>query len=336
MVSEEVVVAAIVDALGPSQDAPQDCEINIGDSDNPHSECNELVESQTISRPSTAENDIDPRFNLIEQMADQIGELLQIVRLQTGQSAPKQQDIQAVDPSNEQFDQLRAEVDELASHLRDVENDNDELRQQNNDLAARLASENVRSTVSSAQSSTSDALTWEERKALILKQMEQDSFDAEVFVAELQSEFENEEETPADFVHALLNRLNRADAELVKRDAEIGELRMLLQQQSATRHHGVAIGAAAIAELIDADELIIEERGRLQLMQAEWEDKFRRSEIDASLERAKLSRERQQLADKTAKLEEQMEHLRREARQTEEVGSASSRRWMVKLGLAGS
>ena len=127
--------------------------------------------------------------------------------------------------------------------------------------------------------------------------------------------------------------LKRRDAELSRRDDEIRELRCLLQQQSETRECGVAIGAAAIAQMIDADELVQEERQRLQLLQAEWEEKFRQGEIEASLERAKLSRERQQLAVKQTELEEQLEHLRRESRQDQEVGSASSRRWLVKLGL---
>ena len=96
----------------------------------------------------------------------------------------------------------------------------------------------------------------------------------------------------------------------------------------------MAIGAAAIAEMIDSDELVQQERERLQLLQAEWEEKFRQGEIEASLERAKLSRERQELAKKQAELEEQLEHARRESRHANENGSASKRRWLVKLGLS--
>ncbi|TWU47620.1 hypothetical protein Poly51_54210 [Rubripirellula tenax] len=242
--------------------------------------------------------------------------------------------------SNDEVDQIRFEVEELASRLRLMEDENDELRQQNDDLATQLANSNIRKTVSNAQSSTSDALTWDERKALIMQQMESETFDADVFVDELQSELSeaaesiSETETPTEFVSKLIDLLNKREEDLANRNAEIGELRLLLEQPCEVRDASVVVGAAAIAQLVDADELVLQERNRLQLLQAEWEEKFRRSEIEASLERAKLSRERQELSNKTAQLEEQIEHLRRETRQTEETGSGNSRRWLVKLGLS--
>ena len=49
--------------------------------------------------------------------------------------------------------------------------------------------------------------------------------------------------------------------------------------------------------MIDENELVVQERERLQMLQVEWEEKFREGEIQASLERAKLSRERQELAN---------------------------------------
>ncbi|MGB7326273.1 MAG: hypothetical protein WBD31_15470 [Rubripirellula sp.] len=302
--------------------------------------------SETVSVEQTTEvvapgvatplPEIDPNTQLLEQITAQIAELHRIVACEKSAATPQtQSDDLGSDPStsSDQIEMMRLEVDELAIHLRTVENENDELRQQNSDLAAQLAASNVRSTLSNPQSSTSDALTWDERKALILQQMEAETFDAQVFVDELQSERESEAESPAEFVESLVSQLRKCESDLKKRDDEIGELRCLLEQPCEIRGPGEVVGAAAIAQMIDADELVLLERQRLQQLQAEWEDKFRRSEIDASLERAKLSRERQELANKTLRLEEQIEHLQREARQTEESGSSSSRRWMVKLGL---
>ena len=108
--------------------------------------------------------------------------------------------------------------------------------------------------------------------------------------------------------------LDRRDEELKERSQQIRELQSLLDQQSETRDGGIAIGAAAITQMFDADELVRDERERLQQMQEEWEDKFRQAEIEASLERAKLSRERQELAKKMSELEEQLAHAKREAR----------------------
>ena len=212
-----------------------------------------------------------------------------------------------------------------------------DLEQQNEDLASKVASSNVRRSVTSEHSSSSDALSWEDRKALILQQMEEDSFDASEFIDKLNvPEATQEDDQPLDpvsYVQQLHSDLQRREEDLQRREDEIGELRCLLEQQSGTREGGVAIGAAAIAQMVDADELVREERERLQQLQAQWEEKFRESEIEASLERAKLSRERQELAKKTEQLEEQLEHLRRESRQVVPESSGTSRRWRAKLGL---
>ena len=109
--------------------------------------------------------------------------------------------------------------------------------------------------VSKTSSGSSDALSWDQRKRLILEQMEDDSFDAESFVAALREESEDDDEedfddieNPAEFVQHLLNELERANNEVVKKDEEIHEYRALVQAQSETREGGLAIGAAAIAK----------------------------------------------------------------------------------------
>lgn len=278
---------------------------------------------------------------LIQRMADQVAELHRMIAASQAPAVPPEPIANPAPPVDEEtLAELRGEVDKLASMLRAADGENEDLRQQNSDLAARLASSNVRSTVSTPQSSVSDALTWEERKALILKQMERDDFDADAFVDDLRSETASrpesatELESPIEFVESLQRELDRRDNDLRQRDEEIVELKMLLRQRRESQGGGgVAFGAAAIAEIVDSDELVMQERERLQFLQNEWEEKFRRSEIEASLERAKLARERQQLANKTAELEEQIAHLRREARQTEEVGKPTTRRWLTKLGL---
>jgi hypothetical protein len=230
----------------------------------------------------------------------------------------------------------QAEYRQLRERIEELENEVGELEQQNHDLAAQVASSTVRQSVSAATSSCHEALSWDERKRLILQQMEQDSFDGDAFVSSLSGKHARQTgvESPIEFFQRVCADLESRDSELERRDEELRELRFLLEQQAETRAGGVAIGAAAIAQVIDSDELVQQERSRLQQLQAEWQEKFRQGEIEASLERAKLSRERQQLAKKQAELEEQLEHLRRESRQVQEIGSGTSRRWMAKLGLS--
>ncbi len=160
---------------------------------------------------------------------------------------------------------------------------------------------------------------------MILQQMEEDTFDPEAFIATLASDVDNETIDPIAHVEQL-------HAELQQRDDEITELQCLLEQQSKTTV-GDVTDNAAIAELVDADDLVREERDRLQTLRVEWEERFRQDEIAASLERAKLSRERRQLARKNEELEEQLAHLRREAEEDRRAGVTGARRWLAKLGL---
>lgn len=228
--------------------------------------------------------------------------------------------LRRLDESAEENSQLREQLHELQAQLA-------ELEQQNDDLASQVAGSNIRKSVSDDHSDCTEALSWEDRKALILQQMESDSFDSQAFVEKLSSESAEEAANdPAGYVEQLHREMQR-------RDEEINELRCLLEQQGGAREGDVAIGAAAIAQMVDSDELVQEERRRLQQLQAEWEEKFRQGEIAASLERAKLSRERQELARKNEELEEQLAHLRRECRSVE-AGGGPSRRWLAKLGLS--
>ena len=300
------------------------------------------------STDDTAEILISVQSNgeLLQQLRDELHELRQTLQ---DDNAPAQlsamllaetdtDEASASEASASQIGQLEAEIDEYRERVFRGDERIAELEQQNHDLAAQVASANVRKTVSTTGSSSSDALSWEERKQLILQQMEEDSFDAESFVSGLQQDNGEQSEPldPLGYVEKLHGELEAKQHELANRDQEIRELQCLLDQRSETMEGGgVAFGAAAIAQMVDSDELVQEERERLKLLQEEWEEKFRQTEIEASLERAKLSRERLELQRKNAELEEQLEHLRRETRGHEE-GGTSSRRWLAKLGLADS
>lgn len=228
---------------------------------------------------------------------------------------------------------------ELRQTIRELERELDELREQNEDLAARLASSQVQRSVGGG-GHPGETLSWEQRKALILRQMEDDSFDAEAFVANIGGSHPADGpsdpglgEDPVQYVRQLHHRLQRQDSQLKRRDQEIDELRNLLEQQAAIPGDGMAVGAAAIAQMMDEDELVREERQRLQDLQQEWEAKFREAEVAASLERAKLSRERQELAQKMAELDDQLAQAKAANREVTAEGPQRARRWMTALGI---
>lgn len=235
--------------------------------------------------------------------------------------------------------QISPEVQRLEEELQAERMRSHELQTQNDQLAAQLASNDVKRTVSDTQG-CDESMSWEERKARILEQMENDDFNAESFLEslsqpaqEIAASIDPEwTSNPVAFIDDLVDRLSTAEQTISERNAEIHELQILLQNRADTRNDQVAFGAAAIAGMVDCDELVIEERERLAQLKSEWEDKFRSAEIEVSLERAKLSRERQELARRAEELEEQIDQLQREKRDARNYPKAG-RRWLAELGL---
>ncbi len=261
----------------------------------------------------------------LQDLLQQVAEVRDVVAAHLHPASSSESD--RSDPqSDQQCLELRRRILELEDQVYDLE-------QQNSDLASQVASRTVKQTV---QTDAAETLSWEERKQLILQQMEQDAFCADQFVQSLRQEHQDlATENPASLLDELRVEMDRHAEELARRDDEIRELRHLLQEQGATRNQGgVAIGAAAIAQALDADELVRDERERLQQMQKEWEEKFRQGEIQMSLERAQLSRERQELAKKQSELELQLEQMKRDAKYASADGSPPARKWLAKLGLS--
>lgn len=282
---------------------------------------------------------VETNADLLKKLLDQVGDLQNAARNSSPSLVAKKNDATEI--------ALRARIEELEAQLQ-------ESQEQNNELATQVARANVEEALSTSESGATDALSWEERKELIFQQMEDDSFDADEFIASLSQEtnsatadqpahtddqdhqsqsIDTASKETAEAMETLLAELERRDAMLCSRDEEIENLRHLLSQQPDTQQEGVAVGAAAIAAMVDSDELVQQERERLQLLQAEWQEKFRATEIETSLERAKLSRDRRELGQRQEELEIEIAQLRRQLQSQNEQGSGS-RKWRSKLGLS--
>lgn len=220
----------------------------------------------------------------------------------------EQQQLSFANGADEQLDRLEATLLQTRVELED-------LRAQNSDLASQLAKQHVDASSTKGRIDQ-ESLTWEERKQLILQQLEID--DSGKALAD-------DGESRTDIADVI----RTTQSEIERRDREIEELRAIVQQQADTKQ-GVAIGAAAIANMLDSDELILEEREKIKAMQKEWEDKLRQSEIDISMERAKLARERAQLETQMSELQSKIAAL------PVADGSATGtrkRKWLEHLGL---
>ncbi|HTU25141.1 MAG TPA: hypothetical protein VMF30_07075 [Pirellulales bacterium] len=121
------------------------------------------------------------------------------------------------------------------------------------------------------------------------------------------------------------------DEVVSQKDREITELRQLLQEQ-AGNIGSIAVGATAIADMLNQDELIAQERARLAEMQAEWREKLRQAEIDISVQRATIARDRAQIDERLADHQSVVDRLKSSAPQSEN-GAKPSRRWLSRLGL---
>ena len=207
--------------------------------------------------------------------------------------------------------ELRIQVEQLRSQLLDARHEAVELRMQNNDLGSRLAK-----FQGTGLGQKSETLTWEQRKAALLQQLEA----------------ETHAETPCDprKILDIEKIIEQTNGEIERRNQEISDLKALIEQQSIA-HDGMSIGVAAVAQMIESDSLVVEERLRLKHLRDEWEQKQRQAEIEMSMERAKLARERLELQERAQRHEED------NPPQTDAEKLAGKTRtrgnWLARLGL---
>jgi hypothetical protein len=208
--------------------------------------------------------------------------------------------------------ELKKQLASVRNDLMDARHEVVDLRLQCNELATRLAKFQDPSTVNH------DSVSWEDRKQALLHMLEQQ---------------DQEELNSVEKVLEMKHILEETSVQIQFREKEIADLRSLLEQQSVATN-GLAVGAAAIAHLVDADEIVAEERLRLKEMQLQWEQKQRQGEIEMSLERAKLARERLEIQEKMQQLESERDLILRATENSSQESPAPHKgRWWARLGL---
>jgi hypothetical protein len=267
-----------------------------------------------------AQAQLDSADNLASARSEEQEELIDALQQQLCDAQTELEQLRLQPPADPDTPlRMQAQSDaivDLKTLVARLEQQLDELRSQNSDLAAQLAKQQVQSSGPTPHVTfQSESLSWEERKRLMMQQLEDESAGtqgADDQVVERHLEIEQILET--------------TQSEIERRDREIAELHSIIEQQSDTRQ-GVAIGAAAFAQAFDNDEIIRQEREKLKEIQRQWEEKLRQAEIDVSLERAKLARERSQL-------ETELENTKREKAAGErEPEKIKKHKWLEHLGL---
>ncbi len=179
------------------------------------------------------------------------------------------------DSAKGEIEKLSSEIQFLLGQLKVLHQESQHSKLQVGELSGRLAKLSGPPVVEANQS-----LTWEERKFALLEQLE--------------AECEISNRDRRDELLEVQNIIDETSGLLQHKDTEIKSLKALLEQQSISTD-SLAIGATAVGEIVERDELILAERHKLRSLREQWEEKQRQFEIEMSLERAKLARDRFEL-----------------------------------------
>ncbi|NOY42758.1 MAG: hypothetical protein GXP26_13105 [Planctomycetes bacterium] len=243
---------------------------------------------------------------------------------------------EADDHESPELVSLRSERDVLASRVAELENTPpavSDTQQEVEDLQRRfeLAIEDLRdlkqeneslrtqaeaTPVSAAPSQATEGLDWQAQKARLL--------------AELEAEESGIAPTPErrEELATIEGTISITDRMVAEKDQEINALKAQLDSATDSNQPSQEdVQQAAIEELFDRDDLIQAERTRLEQVQREWKDKLRDAELEMSVQRATLAREK-------AALEEKLANLQERSPESEEVDDGKPRRrWLSALGL---
>jgi hypothetical protein len=209
------------------------------------------------------------------------------------------------------------ELDDLMRRLEMAMQDVRELTSKNYELTEQLA----RAKAAGPVLVDAGGMDWESQKRRMLEQLNAD-FD------------ESDEQQKADKL-TVEKAIRATENAVAEKEMEIQELRKLLDNQSQNVGE-VAVGASIIAQALDSDEIIRQERDSLKELQVKLREELRKAEVDCSLERAKIARERAELEEKLRQFEQERESM---AHVEPGVGGDKSKKgsgrgkWLARLGL---
>ena len=212
-------------------------------------------------------------------------------------------------------DDLTRRYEMVLDDLKELKTANEELRQQLDEAQVGVA----RQTTTAA---ADGALDWEAEKQRMLQQWDDEG-----------NEGGEEDEQRAAGRLEVDGVIQMTDKALAGKDREIADLKLLLENQS-DNIGSVAVGAAALGGMLDADPVIAEERENLKRIQEEWQKKLSQAEIEISTERATLARDKIEIEEKMRLLEAASASHPAEQQNAEGADQPGQNRWLTRLGLA--
>jgi hypothetical protein len=207
------------------------------------------------------------------------------------------------------------EMDDLRRRFEMAVQDVRELKTKNVELTEQLTK--AQHGTPAAGAAAGGGNDWESMKKKLMAEMDAD-FD------------ESNEQQKADKL-TVENAIKITDDVVAEKDREIIELRQMLDSQ-AKQVGEVAVGAAAVAQMLDTDELVKQEREALKRLQDQLREQLRQAELDISVERARLGREKSELEEKLRSFEAEKASLGPASGSGDAKGN-KSRKWLTRLGL---
>jgi chromosome segregation ATPase len=215
----------------------------------------------------------------------------------------EQQPVVTVD-ADEQMSDLQRRFEMAVEDVR-------ELKTKNAALEARLANKKA----PHADGGGSD---WESMKKRLLASLEEATDDSD-------------DPLPEKERISITDTIEMTDAVVAEKDREIEQLKV--QMAELNERSQVAEAASQqeeVNELLDGDAVIAEHRQRISQIEREMEDKLRAAELELSVERAKIARDKVELEDLRVEIES-----RRPAPSANSPAAAQPRRrWLSKLGIS--
>ena len=134
---------------------------------------------------------------------------------------------------------------------------------------------------------------------------------------------------------AIENTIEMTDAVVAEKDREIEQLKAQLSASDERESDRTAEKQdEQLNQLLDADEVIAEHRKRIAKLEQEMDAKLRAAELELSVERAKMAREKVELEELRNDLESKRQSHGPSGGGAQAAGEPR-RRWLSKLGLSG-
>jgi hypothetical protein len=275
--------------------------------------CEELDLARSQSECSRREN--DQRGEELDRLSDDLRRLR--MELESRQAEWEKARSQALDQDEDLVQQ--ADTDFLRRYEK-VLDEARGLRSRVQDLEQQLARREK--PVEPPCSPPGGVLDWEAEKRRILARL-----DAETA--------EQTDDADADRQRLDIRGLvEKTDRIVADKQAEIEALQQVLQSQTDNLG-SLAVGAAAVGQLLDKDAMIREERENLLRLKQQWEQRMRESEIETSIARATIARQRVELEARTKEFEAR-QSLAPSSVNTDPAGQPDKPirgRWLARLGL---